>query len=45
MYTALCETPGKREISVIGRVTGIPGTSPGMLTIASLALVEARYRL
>ena len=44
MYPALAATPGSREISVIGSVSGKPGTAPGTLTNASLASIEARYR-
>ena len=44
MYAACETTPGNEEISVTGRVAGMPGRFPGTLTKASLALMEARYR-
>ena len=42
MYAAPEVTPGSREISVIGYATGAPGSVPGTLTSASLALLDVR---
>jgi len=42
MYASLAVIPGRAAISLIGWVTDIPGTIPGTLTKASLALVETR---
>ena len=41
-YGALAVTPGRCEISVIGRVAGIPGSLPGTFTNASLTLAARR---
>ena len=42
MYASLAVIPGRASISLIGRVEAIPGSMPGTLTNASLALIEAR---
>ena len=42
MYAACEITPGSDEISVTGRVAGMPGRLPGTLTKTSLALMAAR---
>ena len=42
MYAACETTPGSDEISVTGRVAGMPGSFPGTLTKTSLALMKAR---
>ena len=41
-YGALAVTPGRCEISVNGRVAGIPGSLPGTFTNASLTLAARR---
>jgi hypothetical protein len=41
-YPALASMPGSRDISVSGRAAGIPGSTPGTLTNASLALIDVR---
>lgn len=42
MWAAWETTPGSDEISLIGAVTGMPGSLPGTFTNTSLALMAAR---
>jgi hypothetical protein len=42
IYASLAVIPGRASISLMGWVTAIPGSWPGTLTAASLALVETR---
>ena len=42
MYASLAVIPGRASISLMGRVEAIPGSMPGTLMKASLALVETR---
>ena len=42
MYASLAVIPGWAAISLMGWVRDIPGTVPGTLTKASLALIEVR---
>ena len=42
IYASLAVIPGRASISLMGRVAVIPGSRPGTLTAASLALVATR---